>query len=68
NLSAGFGGRGAPSSGNPGVLSSNPVASPAPLTPEIVGRVLEQCSGNRSEAARRLGVSRGQLLRFLKAE
>ncbi|MEZ4372881.1 MAG: sigma 54-interacting transcriptional regulator, partial [Polyangiaceae bacterium] len=63
NLSTGFGGRGAPSSGNPGVLSSNPVAAPAPLTPEIVERVLEQCGGNRSEAARRLGVSRGQLLR-----
>jgi ActR/RegA family two-component response regulator len=31
-----------------------------------VNRVLAECGGNRSEAARRLGVDRAKLLRILK--
>ncbi len=68
NLAAGSG-VGAPlSSGRavPAVSPAPPRAVPTPLTPEIVRQMLDQCAGNQSDAARRLGVSRGQLLRFLK--
>lgn len=37
-----------------------------PLTRELVNRVLSECKGNQQEAARRLGVDRGKLLRLLK--
>ncbi len=43
-------------------------ARPGPLTPERVQAALAACSGNQSEAARQLGVSRGQLLRFLRSQ
>lgn len=39
-------------------------ASGRSLTPARVREVLEACAGNESEAARRLGVSRGALRRF----
>lgn len=38
-----------------------------PLTPERVDAALRANSGNQSQAARELGVSRGQLLRYLKS-
>lgn len=38
-----------------------------PLTPERAQAALAEAQGNRSVAARALGVSRGQLLRFLKS-
>lgn len=37
-----------------------------PLTREQVNRVLRECGGNQTEAARRLGVDRAKLLRLLK--
>lgn len=41
------------------------VSSPEELTEEQVARVLEAVGGSEREAARRLGVSRGKLRRFL---
>ena len=49
------------------VVGPAPTSRPAPLVPERVRQVLDKCNGNRSRAARELGVSRGQLLRFLAA-
>ncbi len=49
-------------------LGAGVPSRPGPLTPERVQAALEACSGNQSEAARQLGVSRGQLLRFLRSQ
>ena len=48
------------SAGTPGSAGS-----PISLTRQLVATTLEQCAGSESEAARRLGVSRGKLRRFL---
>jgi transcriptional regulator with PAS, ATPase and Fis domain len=48
------------------VLGTLPVSSAAPLTSEVVHRVLAQNGGNESAAARALGISRGKLRRFLR--
>ncbi|WP_170228922.1 sigma 54-interacting transcriptional regulator [Polyangium fumosum] len=37
-----------------------------PLSRDLVNRVLAECKGNKSEAARRLGVDRARLLRLLR--
>jgi transcriptional regulator with PAS, ATPase and Fis domain len=41
-------------------------AAAPPLTREAILDALDACSGNKAQAAKRLGVSRGQLLRRLK--
>jgi transcriptional regulator with GAF, ATPase, and Fis domain len=48
------------------VLGVTPSQRTGVLTRERVEAALAACNGNRSEAARQLGVSRGQLLRFLR--
>ncbi len=50
------------------VLGGAPPLRPPPLTPDRAQATLAECGGNQSEAARRLGVSRGQLLRFLRGQ
>lgn len=47
------------------VLGQAPVSAGRALTTERVQQVLAESGGNESEAARRLGVSRGALRRFL---
>jgi transcriptional regulator of acetoin/glycerol metabolism len=47
------------------VLGPRPEQSGGPLTVRTVRAALEACDGNESKAARRLGVSRGKLRRFL---
>jgi transcriptional regulator of acetoin/glycerol metabolism len=42
-----------------------PGNAPAPLSASVVDAALRACDGNESRAARRLGVSRGKLRRFL---
>lgn len=49
------------------VLGATPSQRDGVLTRERVESALAACDGNQSRAARQLGVSRGQLLRFLKA-
>ena len=48
------------------VLGPGAEHRPSPLTRERVDAALAKAAGNQSRAARELGVSRGQLLRFLK--
>lgn len=48
-------------------LLPGPASRPGPLSVDRVQAALAQAAGNQSHAARALGVSRGQLLRFLKA-
>ncbi len=48
------------------VLGATPSQRGGVLTRERVEAALAACAGNQSRAARQLGVSRGQLLRFLK--
>ena len=62
-------GDGAPRQHGPGARD---VAVPADLTLDEAGRrygeaTLEACKGNKTEAARRLGISRNRLARILKA-
>jgi transcriptional regulator of acetoin/glycerol metabolism len=49
------------------VLGAVPPRQSSALTTERVMSTLNACNGNRSQAARALGVTRGQLLRYLKA-
>ena len=42
------------------------VAAPVESLPVVIRRTLDACGGNKSEAARRLGKSRGHLHRILK--
>ncbi|CAN94914.1 Sigma-54 dependent transcriptional regulator [Sorangium cellulosum So ce56] len=42
-------------------------AAPPPTTREAIQEALDACGGNQSQAAKRLGLSRAQLLRRLKA-
>jgi transcriptional regulator with GAF, ATPase, and Fis domain len=48
------------------LLGREPDTDQAPLTWPNVQAVLSRCDGNESRAARRLGISRGKLRRFLK--
>jgi two-component system response regulator HydG len=51
--------------------SNGPLPFPAPLddiTVAAAHATLEHCNGNRSEAARRLGISRRRLRRLLSLE
>ena len=46
--------------------AARPPHRPVKLTPEIVADALEQCNGNKLQAAKHLGVGRATLYRFLK--
>ena len=48
------------------VLGPLSIEGPAPLTQETVERALQACDGNESAAARKLGITRARLRRFLK--
>lgn len=47
------------------VLGPVPTTAQAPLTSETAQRALDACGGNESAAARKLGITRGKLRRFL---
>jgi transcriptional regulator of acetoin/glycerol metabolism len=49
------------------VLGAAPLRQTGALTLDRVNAALAACAGNQSRAARDLGVTRGQLLRFIKA-
>ena len=49
------------------VLGAVPSRRSGALTRERVEAALQTCAGNQSQAARYLGVSRGQLLRFMRS-
>lgn len=55
----------APPASGPTSGNAAPLSTPRTLTRERVDEVLLASSGNESEAARRLGISRGALRRFL---
>jgi DNA-binding NtrC family response regulator len=47
------------------ILGSSAPSGPVPLSASVVDAALRACDGNESRAARRLGISRGKLRRFL---
>lgn len=49
------------------LVGERQASRPPRLTAERVQAALDASRGNQSQAARRLGISRGQLLRFLRA-
>jgi transcriptional regulator of acetoin/glycerol metabolism len=58
-----------PADSEPGVAEGAAVPTPATLRDadrDLIARVVAECGGNRSEAARRLGVSRGLIYRRLQ--